>query len=479
MNAPSRSPAVLAAFRFGLAESDPSVLRGDPRGWVQAQWRAPAVPDAGGLADGATALGLTRRVIAAATTAPAVPGAGAMPGAMAGDPAGDGAMAAPAPAASAGGRPDARPDPDRRRLREANLQALQRRWAHWVHTPTPVAERWVQFWANHFAVAATKGATLGLVWPFEREAVRPHAFGNLRALVRASTLHPAMLLYLDNAQSVGPGSRAGRRRARGLNENLARELLELHTLGVSGGYGQADVTQAARLLTGWTVPRDEPSGTTGRFVLALHEPGPKQILGRRFEEGPEALDALIDHLVRHPATQRHLATKLVRHFVADEPPPPVVEAVAARLRDTDGELAEAARALFEHPLTWASTAAPKFRAPEDWMLAAHRLLGQTPRATERLAAELAAMGQPPGRAPSPQGWPDRREDWLSPDALWKRVEWAAAFARRAGTSVDARAVARQAFGDALRPATAQEVERAESGPQALALLLASSDLMYR
>jgi uncharacterized protein (DUF1800 family) len=478
MNAPSRSPAVLAAFRFGLAESDLSVLRGDPRGWVQAQWRAPAGPDPTGLADGATALVLTRRVIAAATTAPAASLAGAMPDAVSAPMAGDAAMTPPATAASDARRAPARPDPDRR-LREANVQALQRRWAHWVGTPTPVAERWVQFWANHFAVAATKGATLGLVWPFEREAVRPHAFGNLRTLVRASTLHPAMLLYLDNAQSVGPGSRAGRRRARGLNENLARELLELHTLGVNGGYTQADVTEAARLLTGWTVPRDDATGTTGRFVAALHDPGAKQVLGRRFEEGPEALDALIDHLVRHPATQRHLATKLVRHFVADEPPLPVVEAVAARLRDTDGDLAEAARALFEHPLTWSTTAAPKFRAPEDWMLAAHRLLGQVPRATERLATELAAMGQPPGRAPSPQGWPDRREDWLSPDALWKRVEWAASFARRAGTAVDARAVARQAFGHDLGPATTQEIERAESGPQALALLLASPDLMYR
>jgi uncharacterized protein (DUF1800 family) len=287
-----------------------------------------------------------------------------------------------------------------------------------------------------------------------------------------------MLLYLDNAQSVGPGSRAGRRRARGLNENLARELLELHTLGVGGGYTQTDVTETARLLTGWTVPRDEPAGVTGRFVEALHEPGPKQILGRRFEEGPAALDALIEHLVRQPATHRHLAGKLVRHFVADEPPLALVDAVATRLARSDGDLGEAARALFEHPLAW-SGAMPKFRPPEDWVLAAHRLLGQVPRAPERLVADLAAMGQAPGRAPSPQGWPDRREDWLSPDALWKRVEWAAGFARRVGSVVDARAVARQAFGTELAPATTQEVERAESGAQALALLLASPDLMYR
>src|SRR5574343_196590 len=446
MNAPARSPAVLAAFRFGLAESDPSVLRGDPRGWVQSQWRSPAAPDATGLADGATALVLTRRVIAAATSASAPPAAGAEPG------------MAPVGAPPGASRADARPDPDRRRLREANVQALQRRWEHWVRTPTPVAERWVQFWANHFAVAATKGATLGLVWPFDREAIRPHAFGTLRDLVKASTLHPAMLLYLDNAQSVGPASRAGRRRARGLNENLARELLELHTLGVQGGYTQADVTEAARLLTGWTVPRDEPTGTTGRFVAALHEPGAKQVLGRRFEEGPGALDALIDLLVRHPATQRHLASRLVRHFVADEPPPVLVDAVAATLRATEGDLTETARALFAHPLTWSAAGTPKFRPPEDWLLAAHRLLGQAP-----------------GRAPSPQGWPDRREDWLSPDALWKRVEWAAGFARRAGATVDARAVARQAFGPDLADATAQEIERAESGPQALALLLASPD----
>ena len=443
----------LAAHRFGYAEPTLDPLRHDPRAWVLAQFadgsgaaRRQAF-DATGLASGQEALRITRDALRAAL------------------------------------RPQDGDDGSRREarlaLRRISRDGLLRRWQHIVGTPAPVAERWVQFWANHFCVAATKGSVLGLVWPHENEAIRPHAQGRFADLLRASTLHPAMLLYLDNAQSVGPDSRAGQRRRRGLNENLARELLELHTLGVDGGYTQADVTETARLLTGWSV-RYGGDGTPG-FVPALHEPGSKTILGRRYAEGPQALDELLDELARHPATARHLATKLVRHFVTDEPPAALVEAVAAAYRASDGELRVVARALFEHELSWRAEHPPKFKRPEELMLSAHRLLNSpvTANALEPSARALQAMGQNPGRAPSPQGWPDRSEDWLAPDALFKRVRWAEAFASAHAGQTDARALALAALGEDLGPATRQQIERAESGAQALALLLASPEFQRR
>ena len=461
--------ATLAAHRFGFAETSLRPLQADPRGWVLAQWRAPAALDERGLLGSAEVVPLTRRVLQAALTgnaATAMVPPGGMPREMA-------APALPALAASAvGGAGQA----DRRALRRANLEALQRRWQHIVVTPTPVFERWVLFWSNHFCVAATKGTTLGLVGPHEREAIRPHAGGRFRDLLRAATLHPAMLLYLDNAQSIGPQSRAGQRRTRGLNENLARELLELHTLGVRGGYGQADVTELARLLTGWTVARD--SGQV-EFNPAWHEPGAKQVLGRRYAEGPEAVERLFDDLAGHPATARHVATKLARHFVADDPPAPLVDALAARFTATGGDLSAVATALFTHELTWQATLAPKFKRPEELVLSAHRLLKLPVTEPERLTRALAAMGQDVGRAPSPQGWPDREEDWLAPDALWKRVQWGAALAQRHPDLADARQLAELGFGADLGPETRQQIERADSGRQALALLLASPEFQRR
>ena len=439
--------AALAAHRFGYSETSLRGPQADPRAWVQAQIERPVPFDMEGLADGREALRITRELLRTNLSE---------------------TLREQREAA-------------RRALRELNRAGLQRRWQHIVATDSPVAERWVQFWANHCCVAATKGSTLGLIWPHENEAIRPHAFGRFQDLLRASTLHPAMLLYLDNAQSVGPDSRAGRRpqRPRGLNENLARELLELHTLGVDGGYTQADVTETARLLTGWTV-RFYGDGTVG-FQAALHQPGPKTILGKRYAEGPQALDALLADLSRHPATARHLATKLARHFVTDEPPPALVEAVAQRYLASEGDLRATAQALFAHELTWSPQHPPKFKRPEELLLSAHRML-KLPLggpALEAAVQALQALGQPPGRAPSPQGWPDRSEDWLSPDALYKRVLWAERFAARHASAADARALSRLAYGEDLGEATRLQIERADSGAQALALWLASPEFQRR
>jgi uncharacterized protein (DUF1800 family) len=445
--------AALAAHRFGYSETS---LRGpgsDPRAWVLAQFAPGAQTpfDASGLLDGPAALRLTGELLRAAV-----------------------------PPAAAASSAEPRTNMPALALRRANRDALQRRWQHIITTDTPVAERWVQFWANHCCVAATKGSTRALVWPHENEAIRPQALGRFSALLRASTLHPAMLLYLDNAQSMGPQSRAGLRRERGLNENLARELLELHTLGVNGGYSQADVSETARLLTGWTVRLQGGDGRAS-FQPALHQPGPKTVLGRRYPEGPEALDLLLQDLALHPATARHLAGKLALHFVSDTPPPALVDALARRWRESGGDLRQVAQALFEHPATWSPQNPPKLKRPEELLLSAHRQL-KLPLGDRELDAgmqTLTALGQAPGRAPSPQGWPDRSEDWLSPDALLKRVQWAERFAQRHAQAADARALARLALGEDLGESTRLQIERAADGAQALALWLASPEFQRR
>lgn len=468
-------PTSIAAHRFGFSETSLRPLQNDPRGWVLAQWRTPAPLDASGLLASAEVVPLTRRVLQAALTSNATNAIVAPPASPPGMEART--MATPALQALQAGAAGTEANADRRALRRSHLEALQRRWQHVVSTPTPVFERWVMFWSNHFSVSGTKATMLGLFGPCEREAIRPHVSGRFRDLLRAATLHPAMLIYLDNAQSIGPGSRAGRRRDRGLNENLARELLELHTVGVGGGYTQTDVTELARLLTGWTVVRNGDGRT--EFNPAWHEPGPKQVLGRRYAEGPDAVEALFDDLARHPATARFVATKLVRHFVADEPPAALVDAVAARFTASDGDLAAVAATLFSHDLAWQPATPPKFKRPEELVLSAHRLLKLPVRQPDRTLRALTEMGQEVGRAPSPQGWPDRDEDWLAPDALWKRVQWAAALAAQHADMADARQLAALSFGPDLGADTRQQIERAESGAQALALLLASPEFQRR
>ena len=508
--------STIAAHRFGLSETGLAVLRDDPRGWVLAQLRAPQALDGSGLKTSYETLAMGRQVLRAALRAPSANAQAAVPP-MAGNNAdrmagvGDPVAAMPSVERPYAGLPAARRNDaaaagnaERRQLVAAGSSELQRRWQHMVTTPTPVAERWVQFWSNHFCVASTKGTMLGMVWPFEREAIRPYAFGRFADLLRAATLHPSMLLYLDNAQSIGPNSQAGQRRDRGLNENLARELLELHTLGVHGGYTQADVTEGARLLTGWTVPRD-PNGNAagglgarlaaaqipstddaaagrGIFVAALHEPGAKRVLGKSYADGPQAAEQWLADLARHPSTATHVSTKLVRHFVTDDPPAVLVDAVAARFRATDGDLLAVAQALFGHDLAWRGDLPPKFKRPEELLLSAHRVLKlpvQSQAQAARLGFAMAEMCQPPGRAPSPQGWPDRQEDWLAPDALWKRVEWASQFAQTAGTLADARTLADASFGADLGAETGRQIERAESAAQAMALLLASPEFLRR
>src|SRR4051794_11599635 len=242
-------------------------------------------------------------------------------------------------------------------------------------------ERLVWFWSNHFCVSADKGNVRPICGAYEREAIRPHVLGRFGDMLFAAESHPAMLIYLDNARSIGPESMAGVRQKRGLNENLAREILELHTLGVRSVYTQTDVTSFARVITGWSVvpPRQDPA-RAGEFQFnpRTHEPGAHTVIGKSYpENGMEQGRAVLAALARHPATAKHIATKLARHFIADEPPPALVQRLTRRFLDSDGDLKELAKALVTAPEAW-DTARPKLKRPGEWVIAALRAAAITP-----------------------------------------------------------------------------------------------------
>ncbi len=364
-----------------------------------------------------------------------------------------------------------------------------------IVSDTPFAERLVHFWANHFAVSADKLELVGLAGTLEMEAIRPHVMGRFADMLFAVERHPAMLLYLDQAVSVGPDSPLGLRigargrRKVGLNENLAREIMELHTLGVRTGYSQADVTEFARAMTGWTVggigvgpgARLAGAATPGSFVFAaaVHQPGARTIMGKGYPQAGEAqARAVLADLAVHPATARHIATKLARHFAGDTPPPAMVARLERAFLTSGGDLPTVYRALIASPEAW--TPAPaKFRTPWDWSIAAYRALGLTEVKPQAAFGLLNQLGQPVWKPGQPIGYDDSAPAWAGPDAIMRRVEAAERFAARSGASVDARALAERLFPAAVSPATTQALSRAESPGQALALLLVSPEMMRR
>ncbi|RRN61818.1 DUF1800 family protein [Caulobacter sp. 602-1] len=352
-----------------------------------------------------------------------------------------------------------------------------------TNTPAGFRERWALFWANHFTVSATKQITSVLIGPFEREAIRPHVFDSFETLLVASSTHPAMLTYLDQAQSIGPNSQIGLRRrgARaGLNENLAREIMELHTVGVDAGYTQSDVTEFARALTGFSVGRDNED-RQGQFVFrdAAHEPGARTIMGRRYAQGDiQQGMAVLKTLAADKRTARHVCGKLARHFVSDTPPPALTARLEKRWMDTGGDLAQVAKALVESPEAWDPTPA-KFKTPYEYTLSTWRLIGAEPSAIERLAPILTGLGQKPFSPPSPKGWAEDAQTWASPDGLIKRMQWAQGFAAVVADRTDPNALAVSALGARLTPPVAKAVSRAETRKEAFALLVMSPEFQRR
>jgi uncharacterized protein (DUF1800 family) len=316
---------------------------------------------------------------------------------------------------------------------------------------------------------------------YEREAIRAHVLGKFSDMLLAAETHPAMLIYLDNTRSIGPGSTAGIRRGKGINENLAREILELHTLGVRTGYTQEDVTSFAKVISGWTiVPLRQERKHSGEFAFnpRMHEPGAQNVLGksypdRDFEQGR----AVLLDLARNPATARHIATKLARHFVADEPPQPLVDRLARRFLDTGGDLLEVSKTLASAPEAWAAPRA-KLKKPSEWTLAAMRANGLALRDVRRVVNTQNLLGEPLWRPPAPKGFSDDSAAWL--DGLAGRLDIANVLARRIGNDLrDPDEMVDTALGPLASAQTRQAVKRAESRPQALALLLMAPEFQRR
>ena len=295
----------------------------------------------------------------------------------------------------------------RKRLRALYRREAGARVLAAVNTTTPFRERLVWFWRNHFTVSIRNPHVRRLAGAFEREAIRPHIVGRFAELLLAAVQHPAMQLYLDNYLSVGTNSPVGRRRGKGTNENLAREILEHYTLGVEDGYSQADVGSFALMLTGWGFDRRQASqNQTFTFATDRHEPGPKVLLGVRYDEaGLNEGEAALEALAAHRSTERHLAAKLASHFAADDPPPESVKRLARAFTDNGGDLGVVSRALVAEPATWVR-AQRKVRSPAELVVATARATGFHGGEARPLLESLRLIGQLPFFAPSPAGYPD-------------------------------------------------------------------------
>jgi uncharacterized protein (DUF1800 family) len=339
------------------------------------------------------------------------------------------------------------------------------------------AERLVWFWSNHFCVSAEKVPNMS--GGYEREVIRPHILGRYVDMLLSVEGHPAMLVYLDNFVSIGPSSVAGINRTRGLNENLAREILELHTLGVRTGYSQDDVLRFAKVLTGWTIisANDNPEhGSEFIFNRRMHEPGPQRVIEKTYDDiGVEQGRAVLKDLARHPATASHVATKLARHFVADEPPPALVERLADVFRDSEGDLKEVAKALIAAPEAW-DPAQAKLKRPSEWVVAMVRATGLRGD-PERFLRGQALLGQPIWRPPSPKGFADDEGTWI--DTMGARLDIANNFAERVAERVDPNEVIETALGPLASAETRAAVARAESRQQGLALAFMSPEFQRR
>ncbi len=339
------------------------------------------------------------------------------------------------------------------------------------------AERLTWFWSNHFCVSVAKNGVRPPAGAYEREAIRPHVLGRFHDMLLAVETHPAMLIYLDNARSIGPNSQAGMSRGRGLNENLAREILELHTLGVRTVYTQDDVTRFAKIITGWTVvpPRQEHAG---EFVFnpRMHEPGTQTLVGAQMDESDfEQGHAALAMLARHPATARHIADKLVRHFISDRPVPALADKLAVRFVETDGDLKEVAKTLVAAPESW-SAADRKLKRPAEWMVTALRAADAELDITAFMQAQNL-LGEPLWRPAAPKGFSDDDAAWI--DGLAQRLDVANELARRIGGVTDPQQTLETALGLLATEETRTAIRRAESRPQALTLLFMAPEFQRR
>ena len=472
MSTDARAEAALALHRFGLGPRDGSIaaIASDPRGALLAEIGRPGAgqivsPDLLSAAQAArnafedAAARNARRIVderakKAAATASAMTVS----------------LSTGAPADASQGEP---PVAQQVLLREAKA-----RYDAAISADIGFAERLVWFWSNHFCISSVNLAAVA--GGYEREAIRPHILGRFADMLLAAEGHPAMLAYLDNATSIGPNSVAGINRNRGLNENFAREVLELHTLGVRTGYTQGDVTSFAKALTGWTIlPTVDNPDHGGEFVFnrRLHEPGPQTIMGKIYPDtGAGQARAMLMDLARHPATARHVATKLARHFVTDQPSPALVERLAAKFRETDGDLKEVTTALVTAPEAWTQPRS-KLKRPGEWMAALLRAVDIQKPDIQRVTGGLALMGEPLWRPPAPNGFSDDSAVWI--DGLPQRLDIANLTGERNAARIDPVALVDTALGPLASAETRETVAQAASRGQGIALVLMAPEFLRR
>lgn len=375
----------------------------------------------------------------------------------------------------------------RRALEAANHASLKARLLRGVLTPDGFRERLDWFWADHFTVAARNFQQTPRPSAYAEAAIRPHVAGRFRTLLRHAATHPVMLAYLDQDRSVGPASKAGLKRDSGINENLAREILELHTLGVGAAYTQGDVTEFAELLTGLGI------NGNGGFVFRPNwaEPGAELVLGRRYGGREAMLDdifAALDDIADHPATAAHISRKLAVHFVADAPDPDLVGAMTDAWLASGGDLARVYGAMLAHPVALAPERT-KVRQPWEYIVAALRALGtgeariagfDRGSIRDGILRPLARMGQPYQASPGPDGWPEEAEAWITPPALAERIDWAMKVKRLHGDALPGPAdLIAAALGDTAPEALTAAVRMAESRRSAVGLVLASAEFNRR
>ena len=479
---------LLALNRFGLggrADGDLAAASGDPRGFLLAELRAPGIAVLGGPdlpTSPAALVGYfadqeAKRMARAQDDLLKGPSPAPPMSAFA-------AADTPVMTRSMATGTDAKPAPPPPTPEAAIFRAeALARLGRAASARAGLVERLVAFWSNHFCVSVAKGGFIRVVaGAFEREAIRPHVLGRFSDMLLAAERHPAMIFFLDNQQSAGPASVAGMRRGRGLNENLGREILELHTLGVAGGYTQADVTSLAKIISGWSfVGREGRGGAPGAsmFVADFHEPGPQTLLGQVYaQDGRAQGEAALQDLARHPATARHIATKLAQHFVADDPPPALVARLADTFVRTDGDLLAVATKLVDAPEAWA-TGIPKLRDPWQFIVATIRLTGRTPTDPGPSLGALALLGQPLWAPPGPNGFSDNSSAWTTPEGMKTRLDIADRIAARIPDGPNPVDLYDALAGSAASRETRQALAQAASRRQGLALLLMSPEMQRR
>ena len=374
----------------------------------------------------------------------------------------------------------------KRRRKQVAKETIQARILRAIDSPNQLQEVMVDFWFNHFNVYMPKDMIRMWVGSYERMALRAHAFGKFRDLLGATAKHPAMQLYLDNWLNIAPNSRQGRKRSgQTLNENYARELLELHTLGVDGGYTQADVESLARILTGWDLARrlDSPENNGFRFESGRHDPTDKVFLGQRIAGGGvEEGEAALDILARHPSTAHHISYKLAQYFVADLPPEPLVDRLANQFLSSDGDIRSVLTMLFDSDEFWSlDHYQNKFKTPYQYLFSMARATGLTSPPDEvlkRLEGALDQLSMPLYHCRPPDGYAQVESAWLNADAMMRRTSLASAVYKLRKQNRPGFSELLATLGDQFSDQTMAVLDSSPNNLQPT-LILGSPEMMYR